>query len=602
MIRIKIRKKSKPKLEAKGSNDYFLLISVITPLYLLVLKLFYSTHYKAVLVNFVLELSIYLIFYLLLVRLFRKSRSELLKRVFKIAFLFSFVINTLLFTANSIYFDDILVLKYDLTKASKEVILFVLKEIMTVKNYIFMFAILFISLISGRLRLNFIDRLGKVLDKRFIPFFLIILFTSTLLTIFNFEDVANQYNTTLVLASSNLGRDDIKISVEPAPYVNQSWFRNPIKDYNEISIPDNQRILVFIMEETTYDTFLDIVNSIPEEKNFFKLTENHSIYFSNYYTQNQDSRTAIWDMLNSEFIPFECYINDWNKYYGAVLDSNNLVDFFRSKGYKTVAASSVYTPNLILAAYLWDDLIYLKEFDENNPNYICMHQYEFQKGCEDKILLQDIKDFLLKNRNNSYFFFQELIAGHGEDYFKKLGRHWVYYYNDYFLDLYNFMKENNLLENTTIVIVSDHGNKGYFIKEPKDYRIPLIIINQKLSKQNNTDFLTHNDFKDILLNILNNNEVKSRRNETYLIGQTASNEIGYIDSSGRYFVGLLKGNQFDVKKYSDISPKEIQDKIAVLLAYQKAIINESLAENNYCRYCERNMKLVESKRTKEEIE
>ena len=597
MVSIKNRKKSKNEFEIKKNNDYFLLISVTTPVYLLILKFFHSNQYKAIFVNFVLELSIYLIFYFLLVRLIKNSKLKFIKTVFKSAFLFIFIINTLLFAANSIYFDDVRVLKYDFTKANKEVIFYVLKNILIVKNYVIMFVILVLALLSGKLNLKFLNRLQKALDKRFTSFFLIILVLSVLLVILDFEDVANQYTTTLVFGASDFKHGNIKINVTSTQVVNQSWFRNPIKDYNVTSIPKNQRILVFVMEQTTFDKLLDAVENIPNEKNFFKITENHSIYFTNYYTQNQDSRTAIWDMLNSEFIPFECYLNNWNKYYGTVLDSNNLVDLFKSKGYKTVAASSVYIPNLIIAAYPWDDLIYLKEFDENNPDYICLHEFEFQQSCEDKILLPDLKKFLLENKNQSFFLFQELIAGHGENFVKLLGKHQIYYYNDYFLELYNFMKENNLLENTTIILVADHGNKGYFVKRLTDYQIPLIIINQNINGHKEIKQLfTHNDFKDILLDFLNGKEFRKRLNWTYIIGQTASNEIGYINSSGHYFIGLLKNYQFDVKRSFGLTPEEIQDKIEFLLAYQKVFINESLLENNYCKYCGRNIRLVESKR------
>lgn len=517
--------------------------------------------------------------------------------MFNFLFLLVFIFNTLLFAANSIYFNDLVSLKYNFAQANKENVLFVIKQIIPLHYYILMFVLLGIIFLFARVNMKGFDVLEKQVKRHIFLIFLTFLTFSIILSLFSYDKVVNQYGTTLVYAANNLKNKEINLNITHNVTVNKWLFDNSIKNYTDVSVPKNQKILVFVMEQTTLDAFLEAVNDIPEDKNFFKLTYNQSIYFKNYYTQNQDSRTSIWDMLNSVFIPFECYLSNWNKYYGSVLSSNNLVQFFQSKGYKTVAVSSVYTPNLILAAYPWDDLIYLKEFDENNPDFICLHEFEFQQGCEDKILLPDIKKFLLENKNKSIFMLQELIAGHGEDFVKLLGRHQIYYYNDYFLEIYNFLKENDLLENTNIIIVSDHGNKGYELKRLSDYRIPLVIINQNIKGHLDVNELfTHNDFKNILIDFLNGKPFKKRVNSTYIIGQTASNELAYVDDRGNYFLGLLKSNDFILKDSKGFSLDDIKEKIELLLAYRNLMQNESMQQNNYCKYCDRNLKLVESKR------
>lgn len=581
---------------SSGYFSNYISWTLFVPIALLIIKLFHSKNHISIFINFFLELSImFIIFYLTIILPSKKQFFKKQEFIGKIVFFTLLFWNVFLFTGNSVYFNDSLIMKYDFTKLDSETIKFFFKNIATIKSYF---------LLAGLFTITYFLKLIKIpktIRKKIIKYshwISLILLILTLIISMNFyNNISNQYVTSIKNRIIPYNSQTISLTKE-LQTINRSDFKNSISNYKDINFPDDQLIFVFVMEQTTKERFLNDLKNIPDDKNFFKQVENNSIFYSNYYTQNQDSRTSVWDLLNSEFSPFECYVNNWNNYYGTTLDSNNLVDFFNSKNYETVSATANYDVGLIAGAYNWDDLIVVNDFNPNDKKFICLHEFEYQKGCEDKILLPEIKNKILNvsEENKSLFFFQEMIFGHGETFMKKAKKTRVEYYNDYFFDIWNFLEKNNLLEKSTFIIVSDHGDKGYFKKETKHYNIPLVIINKKFSREENNNFYTHLSFKNILFENLAGIKNDFVEEETFLVGQTMSQELGYINSQGDFFMSDIEDNELTINSKSNINDKFINSKMNKYFSYQQLMINESLEEMNTCKYCSKNINKTEEKR------
>ncbi|MGM5482717.1 MAG: sulfatase-like hydrolase/transferase [Nanobdellota archaeon] len=355
-------------------------------------------------------------------------------------------------------------------------------------------------------------------------------------------------------------------------------------DYNNHSI-NRDRVLIFVMEQVSYENFVDSSNMIPEKENFFNRVENDSHYFTNYYTQNQDSLTGLWSLLFSKFIPFESYINNWNEKFGFVLENENVVDLFNYHNYTTTVALSQLEDSLILGAFDWDKNIFLPKFPVNDS--VCVDELEYQSGCEDVAIIENVTNSI-KN-DEKVFLFQEFIFGHSESYIIQSGMNRVEYYNMYLNLIYDFLEQENLVENTTIVVISDHGNKGFSSKKISNYKIPFIIIDSKIEHKEIGRLYSHLDFKDILISYLDDKKgLPPQRNEVFIIGQTASSEFAYINSTGSYFTSQRFFKDVYVYDSFAMNNKDVKKATEQILFHQEISRNLSSFNEFYCIHCEKN--------------
>lgn len=574
-------------------ENYKLQLITFSILILILIKLINSVNYFAIIINTILEYTILILIYFIYKKINIKiqinKKNITFKKILNPIYYTIFIFNFFFFLLTSLYFNDLLIMKYSLLNFNIEIIKYTLENIFPLKYYILL--ILLTTMLFLIPKTKIISLITPNQKKTFLilPIILIItiIFYNT-----NYNLTTNIYTNTIhdLISSTNKETIELDLGKINETKYNSTYFDKSIKNYNNINLKQNQKILIFVMEQTSQKIFQEELEKIPKEENFFEITKNISHYYNNHYTNNQDSRTTIWTLLNSKFLPFEAYIDNWNEKYGFILEENNLVELFNHKNYNTVVAMSANSPSLILGAYNWNKNIYLKEFDKNNKEYICIHEFEFQKGCEDKIILEDIKQELKENKNNNLFFFQEFIFGHGETYMQESQKSRTRYYNDYLLELYQYMQKENLLENTTIIVLADHGEKGYFQKELHNYNLPLIIINNKFEKEIEKEITFQIDFKDILLSNIAKNYSKKNysKNENYIIGQTQSSEIGYLNSNKQYFLGNLNEEKFQLYKYENMKINKIQELTLKLKAYQQEIEIKSLKEHFWCKYCSQN--------------
>lgn len=567
-------------------DHYPFKIVLFSAVFLFFIKLYFSGKYLPIISNSILECMIlFLIYAIFFYNYGFHTKNHLFKLFFYFAFYLVMITNDFIFFLNSVFFNDSLIMKYPLNYVDIETIRYFFTDLVQMKYLmIFPMFILIIFLIS------LID-LGRF--KRFQLYFkyIIIIFFifSIFILLFDYNSISNIYVNTFH-ESLKISDETEEIKVGNISSACDPIFEKEITDYKSQNIPKNKKILVFVIEQTSFKSFFEDLKEVSEEKNFFGKVKSNTLLFTNYYTTNQDSMTSFWTMMDSRFIPFECYSNDWTKKYGYVLESNNLVDFFNSKDYHTHMVSAVFLPGLIQDAHNWTNATFLRK-GTNEDGFYCLHEYEYEPGCEDNIILEDTKRVIKENRDNGLFMVQEFIYGHGENYLENIKKTNTEYANDYLLDLYDFMDKEGLLNDTMIIVTADHGEKGYYEKELWNYQVPFMIIDRNIRSFKENDLLySHLYFKDILLSYLNDKEAEPAEEE-FFVGQTQSSEIGYIDSEGDYFLGKTTGdNSLRIKTIKGLTAKDVTDLFKMFKGCQYESINKSSIKDFQCLNCDDTMK------------
>ncbi len=366
--------------------------------------------------------------------------------------------------------------------------------------------------------------------------------------------------------------DLIEVDLEKVQLINKQ-----ISDFN-LELPENHRVLVFVMEEITMEDYEEDIARINFNDNFFEKISTNTHFYSNYYSAQQDSKTALQSVLYSLFIPYESYKDyNWIELFDEKIRSQDgLLELFNLNGYDTVfAISSVETPWVGGTRYHWDKRITIpkEDFTEGHSNYLCLHELQYQRACDDLKIIESVKEAILDS--DKLFFLQEFVYGHTATYEKEYGLSPVEYYNQYLMQVYEFLEEENLLENTTILVVADHGSKSsHRMYSLEAYQIPLFVYNLNFEFEENSEIFSQVHLKDILLYELGVSDSVSSPGFTFMMGTTASNLMGYFESDERYFI--LDESKEEVEESSGMNATEILSEYAVFNAYRDAFVDDSV--------------------------
>ncbi len=539
-------------------NRFCVALTIFALILILVIKFVFVSNYFLIISTFLYEFAIFGI--ILAITFYFYSKSKLFSIIF---FYFFFILNFLISFFWSYYLDFIVGWNISFYSINKEVLLFVLTQIVNLKYVLLILFLLGLFLLISVFISKYLFRLNK---KKIIILFICSLFLLLIVPFVfqnnNFENVYyNSVNTTIqkiffknpeFYADNNCNLD-----------LNFLWKNKyPNLDLNS----KYSKIVVFVMEEVLFENFYKYQKKIPKEENFYELYKNNSNYFFNYYTTNQDSITAIISMISSRFVPNEAYI--YNEEYSLCAHdlyyNYDLIDYFNDLNFYTSFYVSSVQPACELTKYNWDNIVDIKgRFNELNKTNMCFSPFPYDTACEDEVLLDKLISDL--NKDN-VFIMQEFIFGHNNFYLKESKKSKTEYYNNYFYEFYKKIKENNWEDDLLLILVSDHGNKGFeAYSDFQGYNIPLIIIANDLNYYENNNLYSHLDFKDILFKYVFNIDFNSD-SQFFLVGPTASNVLGIINNSS--------GNIFEKKHnyYSLISEKGIlnsQEYLNCFYNYQK---------------------------------
>lgn len=529
---------------------------ILSILIVFFIKVLFSDNLLYITSTFLFELSIFILIYLLYLLLSKKS---LILGI--IIFYILYLVHFFVCVVFSYFMTDSLGRNLSIFSIFEN-FNFGIKNIFPWTSFLIIFFLLVILILFSLFLSKYIKKIPNLFKWYFFVIALILLFIIPFIFNNNFENIyVNSFkNINLFSNKSNISYANVDC--------NQDLNFLEKKNYPDLNLDSKySKIVVFVMEEVLFDNFYKYQKKIQKEYNFYEQNKLNSHYYFNYYTNNQDSITAIISMISSKFIPNEAYIYtdnyslcNHNLYY-----DYDIIDYFNDLNFYTAFYISSVQPACELTKYDWNKIVDIKgKYDELDKTNMCFNPFPYDTACEDKVLLNKLIQDLNKEK---VFIMQEFIFGHNNLYQKTSKKSKTEYYNEYFYEFYQKVLENNWQDDLLIILVSDHGNKGIqAYSNLQGYNIPLIFVANDLNYLENYDLLSHLDFKDILLKYNFNIDFNPSK-EFFIVGPTASNVVGFFDNN--YFALLNKENSNYNLIFSTISNHNyIANKLSCFLKYQ----------------------------------
>lgn len=547
-------------LQKTNSVRVFFFLTLISAILLLVMKLFVTSNIFYIIFTFLFETCVYFLIFIIFLGL-QKVSIKLASPIFVILYL----VHTFVAFLTTYFMNDIFGRRFSIFSISLGGLRFAVVNMFPWQYLIY----IIISLVLLFVVSYFLSKLVTKYPARkyaiyVLVFVLICLFCIPLAFNKEFDNVyVNSIVGLFPLTQEIVEIDDSNLICN----LDNSFFEN--YKYPDLNLTERyKKIVVFVMESVIYDDYKKDIAKVKPEENFFELTKNNSHYYFNYFTNNQDSISAIITMLSSKVVPNEAYIyTDTYTLWGhSMMRKYNLIDYFNDKNYITSFVMSETKPTWELTRYKWKKIHDINgKYDYYDQNYFCYNPYPYEIGCEDIVVLDDVINDL--NAGEKVFILQELIFGHCYLYVKNSGLSKTEYYNKYFFDFYKKIKEKGLDKDLLIVIVSDHGLRDKIEYSYADrYNVPLIFIANDLEYSENNTLLSHIDFKDILFSYLYGLDYTPAP-FFYLVGPTGSHAIGYKGVDGGFVLEGKGGGKYEVLS-SDFDVPEIKEKISCFLKYK----------------------------------
>lgn len=312
----------------------------------------------------------------------------------------------------------------------------------------------------------------------------------------------------------------------------------PPDSYNTWQRPEPEtlrykKIVVFVMESVTLKALEEGTSRLEPERMFARMKP-QSHRYTNIIASNMDSRTGMLAMLSGRFVPFEAYSDADVARYAFLSRERSLVHRMNEYGYETAFSAAVTEQEAVVFDLPWSERFVLTEADRDRARkqgFLCLTPYEFEHSCDDRYLLPRLVDFVASHERA--FLYHEFIYGHSQEYMDALQIDPVRYYSDYVEALTEALKKRDLLDETLIVIVADHGirMKGYETKR-STYILPLYFFHPQFQGRTDASLYAHFDFKDLLLAEASHTSPPLARDHAPFIGMTSSAIIGAVDVRG----------------------------------------------------------------------
>ena len=304
-----------------------------------------------------------------------------------------------------------------------------------------------------------------------------------------------------------------------------------------VRAPAFSRILVFVMETVPTRDF-EAERALLPKGTFFRTMDEHSHRYDRYYATNQDSRTGMLDMLGSRQVPYEAYTEYGLGHYAFLSQKTSLVHRFDELGYATAYAVSHADHEAVIRDLPWTRMLTFPEarIAATSSKYLCVTRYEFEHGCEDRVLLPEVFDFI--DQHPHVFLYQEFIWGHDSEYNEASGRTNADYYSSYLDQVVGHLRERNQLDDTLIVLTSDHGYRSRKrLNRADSYELPLLFFSTRFSAAHDKDLRSHLDFKDLLLHEAGSRPAPTNKNPFVMnVGPTGAGTLAVIGDDGRFLL------------------------------------------------------------------
>lgn len=330
------------------------------------------------------------------------------------------------------------------------------------------------------------------------------------------------------------------------------------------------RIIVIVMETMAMDTYRKELAALPPN-NFFHTLEGHAHAFTRYYTDNQDSRTAMLDMLSSRLTPYEAYSEAGVAVYQGMSRLSNLPAMLHAQGYETAYVLSQVDSEAVVSELPWQKIVTLTQaqIDTLKPRWLCYYPYEFENSCEDKVVLGDVVQFLSKHEKA--FVFQEMMWGHALEYNRASGKGNVQYVAEYVDSLWSELKKRRMADSTLLVLTGDHGDKAEDrYDSATNYQVPLFFYSPSFRPEVDDRMRSHLDFKDLLLRELDpTRPAPSPTPFVHVVGPTDTHLQFVVDSSGGFLEYKTRDDKAYVISQTTLHAPNAKAHLAMFQAYQR---------------------------------
>ncbi len=365
-------------------------------------------------------------------------------------------------------------------------------------------------------------------------------------------------------------------SMEPTIYAGETTLRTAPLDLRSAApgavLSRYERVLVFVMEGMSRSEFEAALDSLPLEDGFFREIGPFATRYAGLYTVNQESRTARMAMIHSLMIPYEAYVPDWRERFGHVAAGGGLVAHLNASGWRTVFAIPMSEPPLDLRELPWTGRVQLDPREWGRPGFTCLAPTEFDRGCEDTILLDRIEALL--DEPGPLFLFQHFLFGHTSRWEETTGVHRVVYYDRYLKRVYDALRRRNLLEETLVIVTSDHGPRLLArLVDPASYEVPLWLVHPSFPGETRTGHFSNTEFRDLVLETMQTGAPPVARHNPWVVamGPSARSMFMCADANGRFgFYRIAGRNRATALRVTSDNPPFWSACVATFFCYRRA--------------------------------
>jgi hypothetical protein len=269
---------------------------------------------------------------------------------------------------------------------------------------------------------------------------------------------------------------------------------------------------------------------------FYDSVKAQATYFSNYYSTNLDSYTSLIAMLTGQQVPYRAYASPAS--YERVNAANNLPRTMRANGYHSLFLSTYGHQPFVPTKADWDEVL-----DRNDlrldEHWLSLGSNRMEQATEDKAALATIVDTAVKHQRS--FTLHEMVYGHSPEWQARTGKIPSVYYDEYLTELRDQLAVQGLIEESLIIVVSDHGDRAR-VADVDNYRVPLLVIGKSIKGATDSVLRSHLDLPAMTEHWLLNLPLPSERVQVDLVGSTERWVYGRLMADGQHlFVDDVRG-------------------------------------------------------------
>jgi hypothetical protein len=320
-----------------------------------------------------------------------------------------------------------------------------------------------------------------------------------------------------------------------------------------------KKIVVLVMETETAAAFALESKALPAST-FVHSGLQHVHRYERYFPNNQDSRTGMLDMLSSRFVPYDAYTEAGRDAYMFLSEKSSLPQELNELGFATAFAVSQHEIELVVGDLPWQERIHLDDAKlaaAKERGLLCFTPYEFEHSCEDKALLPEIFAFL--DGHERAFLYQEFIWGHASVYNQTSGLSNTAYYSSYVDALIAHLREQGTLDETLIVLTSDHGFRDTAMQNQLGvYRIPLWFFATRFQTEQRGALYSHLDFKNLLHAERTLSALPAENPFIMIYGPTSASLVAVLTRELEFLLLKLRGDSAYVLRHAQLDASGAQ--------------------------------------------